>query len=282
MPTSTAPLMLPAGSQAELGAGSVLFIGTATTLIRYAGFCVLTDPNFLHRGERAALGYGLRSTRRTQPALSIDQLPPVDLIVLSHLHGDHFDSRAVRELDKRLPIVTTNHAARGLGRKGFAATHPLAVWDTQTVVKGSAFLRVTALPAMHAPQPLGALLPPVMGSMLEFGSGDEVTYRLYITGDTLLHKALREIPRRYPDIDLALVHLGGTKILGVLVTMDARQGIEALRITRPRTAVPIHYNDYTVFKSPLEDFQRAVAAQELDSGVAYLSHGETYEFTVSR
>lgn len=116
------------------------------------GFCILTDPNFLHRGERVPLGYGLRSVRRTEPALSIDQLPAVDLIVLSHLHGDHFDSRAVRELDKRLPIITTDHAAKGLARKGFMATHPLALWDSHTVVKGSTFLRVTArrvLPAVR-------------------------------------------------------------------------------------------------------------------------------------
>jgi predicted pyridoxine 5'-phosphate oxidase superfamily flavin-nucleotide-binding protein len=42
------------------------FIGAATTLVRYAGFTVLTDPNFLHRGERGYLGNGRRTTRRTE------------------------------------------------------------------------------------------------------------------------------------------------------------------------------------------------------------------------
>jgi hypothetical protein len=55
---------------------------------------------------------------------------------------------------------------------------------------------------------------------------------------------------------LALLHLGGTKVLGIMVTMDAQQGVE------PRTA--IHYNDYTVFKSPLDDFKRAVAEAGLE------------------
>ncbi|MEN3292894.1 MAG: hypothetical protein V7642_2147, partial [Burkholderiales bacterium] len=45
------------------GGGSVTFIGTATVIIRYAGFTVLTDPNFLHRGDRAPLGYGLSAQR---------------------------------------------------------------------------------------------------------------------------------------------------------------------------------------------------------------------------
>jgi L-ascorbate metabolism protein UlaG (beta-lactamase superfamily) len=120
-----------------------------------------------------------------------------------------------------------------------------------------------------------------MGSMLEFGAAEgETRLRLYISGDTLIHERLREVPRRYPDIDLALLHLGGTRILGVLVTMDTRQGVEAIRIIEPRTAIPIHYNDYTVFKTSLEDFQRAVTEAELEDRVHYLSHGDTYEFEV--
>ena len=78
----------------------------------------------------------------------------------------------------------------------------------------------------------------------------------------------------------ALLHLGGTRVLGILVTMDAEQGVEALRIIDPRTAVPIHYNDYGVFKSPLEDFKKAVAEAGLEDRVRYLAHGETYEFEV--
>jgi L-ascorbate metabolism protein UlaG (beta-lactamase superfamily) len=118
-----------------------------------------------------------------------------------------------------------------------------------------------------------------MGSMLEFGTADgETRLRLYITGDTLMHDDLREIPRRYPAIDLALLHLGGTRALGILLTMDARQGVQALRLIRPKLAIPIHYNDYTVFKSPLRAFVEAVKAAGLERGVRYLRHGETYAF----
>jgi L-ascorbate metabolism protein UlaG (beta-lactamase superfamily) len=121
----------------------------------------------------------------------------------------------------------------------------------------------------------------VMGSMLEFQTaGGETRLRLYISGDTLLHDRLKEIPRRYPGIDLALLHLGGTKVLGILVTMDAKQGVEAIRIIEPRTAIPIHYNDYTVFKSPLEDFEQAVTEAGLEERVHYLAHGDTYEFEI--
>ena len=63
--------------------------------------------------------------------------------------------------------------------------------------------------------------------------------------------------------------------------MDARQGVRALRIIRPYAAIPIHYNDYTVFKSPLGDFTTAAAAANLDTNTHYLSHGETYRFELT-
>jgi L-ascorbate metabolism protein UlaG (beta-lactamase superfamily) len=63
--------------------------------------------------------------------------------------------------------------------------------------------------------------------------------------------------------------------------MDAKQGVEAIQIIAPQTAIPIHYNDYTVFKSPLEDFMQAVTAAGLEKQVKYLKHGETYNFQVA-
>jgi L-ascorbate metabolism protein UlaG (beta-lactamase superfamily) len=68
---------------------------------------VLTEPNFLYRGERVHLGKGRWTTRRTDPAIEIGDLPDLDLVVLSHLHGDHFDRVAREGLDRSMPIATT-------------------------------------------------------------------------------------------------------------------------------------------------------------------------------
>ncbi len=119
-----------------------------------------------------------------------------------------------------------------------------------------------------------------MGSMLQFTRSNELLLRLYISGDTLVFDQLRDIKQRYASIDQALLHLGGTRALGVLVTMDGSQGVGLLKLLRPKVAIPIHYNDYTVFKSPLSDFQRKVQAATLETDVRYLRHGETYEFDV--
>ncbi|MFF5155549.1 MBL fold metallo-hydrolase [Streptomyces sp. NPDC000348] len=241
------------------GTAEILFIGNATLLIRYGELTLLTDPNFLHRGQFAHLGYGLVSRRLTEPALDVAELPHGDLdaVVLSHLHGDHFDRVARRGLDRGLPFVTTPHAARLLkGLHGFRRATGLRTWQSRTLRHGDSSVRVTSLPGRHAPGPLRALLPPVMGSMLEFGDrSGETRLVLYLSGDTLMYDGLRGIAVRYPDIHLAVLHLGGTTLPGgLVVTMDAGQGADLLDLLRPRRALPVHHSDYTVFRSPLEDF----------------------------
>src|SRR5690242_11161958 len=105
--------------------GSVFFIVNATVLIRVAGFTILTDPTFIHMHEQVSIGYGLHATRLTNPAMDIGDLPPLDLVLLSHFHGDHFDQVAERDLDRSVPIVTTSHAATELQRRGFGNSHAL-------------------------------------------------------------------------------------------------------------------------------------------------------------
>lgn len=251
------------------------FIGTATTLLQIAGLSILTDPNFLHRGDRAYLGLGISTRRRTEPALSIAQLPRLDFVVLSHHHGDHFDRIAARDLDHDLEIVTEPHAARKLRSQGFRRPRALATWQSHTIERAGTTVRITAVPAKHAPRPLGYLLPPVMGSILDFSRDGQRLLRLYITGDTLLHNGLSEIARAFPGIDACVIHLGGTRVAGILLTMDARQGVEALRATAPRLAIPVHYDDYGLFRSPLADFRQAAAGAGLPTAIHYVDRGDT-------
>lgn len=268
-------------SAADFANGSVFFIGTATVILRYAGFTILTDPNLLHAGDHVHLGYGMTSERLTEPALDIEELPPLDLCVLSHYHGDHFDQIAEEKLDKDLPIVSTPHAVGELKAKGFRRIQGLETWDSAVFTKGAARLRITSLPGQHGPGAVDFFLPPVMGSMLDFETEDgKRLLRLYISGDTLIHEELKEIPARCPNVDLGLFHLGGTRIMGVMLTMDGEQGVEAIKIIQPEKAIPIHYNDYDVFKSPLEDFKRAVEEAGLTERIIYLNHGETYNFEI--
>lgn len=262
---------------------SITFIGNATTLISVDGLTLLTDPNFLHRGQHAYLGYGLLSKRLHDPALDIDQLPPIDAIVLSHMHGDHWDRVAQKDLDHRLPVITTPDAAKRLRRRGFLSALGLPTWQSHAIGNDDVTVTMTSLPGRHAPAPVNRLLPPVMGTMLEFRSASEARHRrLYISGDTLLVEELEEIPARFDAVDVGVLHLGGTRLpaggrlpFGLTVTMDGVQGADVAELLGLPKVVPVHFDDYTVFASPLSDFTDEMKRRGLADRVVQVARGET-------
>lgn len=164
-------------------------------------------------------------------------------------------------------------------------------------------IKVTGVPGKHVPD--GALsvandllgaVPPTNGWMVELGYSDssskdnfENGYRIYISGDTLMVDELKEIPKRYKDqnIDLMLIHLGGTTIPGakmplLMVTMDAKQGVQLMQLINPDLTIPIHYDDYDVMLSPLDDFKEAVHAAGLEGKVVYLDRKDQFKFNVKQ
>ena len=251
------------------------FIGTATTLLRLGPFTLLTDPNFLHRGQRAYLGKGLFSKRLTEPAMQPADLPALDAVVLSHLHGDHFDRVARRELGRELPVLTTGAAARTLRRWGFQGAAGLRSWESVELTQGGQRLVVTSTPGVHAPGLARHVFPPVMGSVLELTDGPGRPFRVYVTGDTLHRPWLRDVVDRLGPLDAMVIHLGGTRALGLLVTMDAVQGADLTQLLEPEVTVPVHHDDYTVFRSPLRDFVDVCRRRSLPTSLLTVRRGQT-------
>jgi L-ascorbate metabolism protein UlaG (beta-lactamase superfamily) len=254
----------------------VTFIGNATTVLRLGSFTLLTDPAFGPAGSRVHLGYGAWTKRLRDPALSaLEDLQP-DAVLLSHLHGDHFDRQAQARLPGTLPIITTPQARRRLLRRHFEVVHGLPTWDSYEWSRGRERLRITAVPARHGPGMIDKLLPDVMGSVLELEADGRRLLNLYITGDTLYQARLAEIPRRFGEIDAMLIHLGGTRLLGMLLTMDARQGVDLAHLIRADRTIPIHTDDYRVFTSPLDHFLTRAREQGL-TGVQPIERGHTID-----
>jgi L-ascorbate metabolism protein UlaG (beta-lactamase superfamily) len=254
---------------------TMTFGGNATMLLRIGPFTVLTDPNFLHRGQRARLGYGLRTKRLTEPALQPTQLPALDAIVLSHMHGDHWDRIATKFLPKGTPVVTTPEAAKCLADRGFTATADLEAWQVSEFVTGRDRLRITSVPGVHGPGALDRVLPQVMGSVVEFTGDGRTPWRGYISGDTLYRPFLGQVLERCGPLDVVIPHLGGTKVLGLTVTMDGRQGADLVELLKPPVTVPIHFDDYDRFTSPLGDFVTEVARRHLPGELRTVHRGDT-------
>ncbi len=116
-----------------------------------------------------------------------------------------------------------------------------------------------------------------MGTLLEHRRDGQVRRRVYLSGDTLTGDHLDEIAARHPDIDVAVVHLGGTRVLLHTVTMDGAQGVDFLRRVRPGQAIPVHYDDYGVFRSPLSQFQRLAGSAGLGHLIRTVGRGDTLD-----
>ncbi len=254
---------------------TLTFGGNATTLLRIGPFTLLTDPNFLHRGQRAYLGKGLWTKRLTEPALQPPQLPALDAILLSHLHADHWDRIATRSLPREFPVITTPSAAAALITRGFLEALDLSPCERLEFTSGGQTLRITSVPGVHGPGLLGKVLPPVMGSVLELMTDGAVGWRGYISGDTIYRPFLGEVLQRCGPLDVVIPHLGGTKALGFTVTMDARQGADLVELLKPPVTVPIHYDDYGRFKSPLGDFVEEVGRRQLPGELRTVQRGDT-------
>src|ERR1700726_1440833 len=78
------------------------WLGHSTVLINFFGINILTDPVLYPRiGIRIPFLFTIGPKRLTQPALTIDELPRIDIILLSHAHFDHIDTRTLHRLSRR-------------------------------------------------------------------------------------------------------------------------------------------------------------------------------------
>ena len=78
-------------------------------------------------------------------------------------------------------------------------------------------------------------------------------------------------------IDLTVAHLGGTRLPGgLLVTMDGRRGVDLIERLALAAVVPVHYDDYSVFKSPLSDFLAEADKRRLSDRVHVVPRGDSW------
>jgi L-ascorbate metabolism protein UlaG (beta-lactamase superfamily) len=213
-------------------------------------------------------------------------MPRPDLVIVSHDHGDHFDAVAADWLPAATPIVTAPAACAGLAERGFTDVRGLAAWESTELEREGTRARITSVPAQHGPAAVAQAMPEGIGTVIELWtdatavSGDaSPDLRLYVSGDTVFHEDLAALRDRFDRLDVAFLHLGGMRLMGMTVTMDATQGVQAINLLQPRLAIPIHYNDYGTQSSTLADFVFAVNEAGLSDRVRYLRHGDAWPLT---
>ncbi|WP_188827300.1 MBL fold metallo-hydrolase [Nocardia camponoti] len=257
----------------------ITHIGGPTTLIEIDGWTILTDPTFDEPGARYDFALGTYSVKTIGPAIRVDDLPAIDVVLLSHdHHADNLD-HVGRALLRTVPrVITTMSGSR---RLGLAHAEPMVPWQ-ETVLASPARqpLRVIATPSRHGP-PFSRLL---VGENLGFAiqRPSESGVAVWMSGDSVYFKGLEQVARRL-DVDIALLHLGAVRfgLTGpVKYTMDARDAARFIRLLEPRIAVPVHYDGWTHF-SESHDRARVRLLEESEGvhhRVRWLPLGKPVEF----
>jgi L-ascorbate metabolism protein UlaG (beta-lactamase superfamily) len=197
-PTARSDISNP---RASASAHTATWIGHSTILLQFGGLNILTDPMF---SQRAFPVQWAGPRRIMEPAVAIDALPPLDIILLSHTHYDHLDKPAVRQLARAHPnaiwVVPLGVGAyiRGWGAREIVE---LDWWQETTIGE----LRVTATPARHfSARRLGDRNKTLWcGFAFELGGK-----RAFFAGDTAYHDQFRQVSERCGPFDFVMIPIG--------------------------------------------------------------------------
>lgn len=278
-PAFTAP-------RAEPGALTVTWVGHATVLLQLGGLNILTDPMW---GERASpLPFGA-PRRWVPPGVALDALPPIDVVLLSHSHYDHFDTGTIRALARRHPAAlwcVPLRLAPLVQKLGVRATCEADWWASLEVRTAAGTARVGCTPAQHfsARVPWDRNHTLWCGWTLEAGGR-----RVFFAGDTGHHPEFRRIGERFGPVDLALMPVGAYEprwfMRAVHLTPEeAVQGVRELQegagMREPPAVVPIHWGTFKLTDEPMDEPPRRTIAAWQAAGLPeerlwLLRHGET-------
>ena len=230
----------------------VTFIGQSTFLIQTAACNIITDPMF----SETAGPFGLLGPRRVRPpAVELDRLPPIGLVLLSHNHYDHCDLPTLSTLAARFdPVVVTPLGNGPLVRSaGVRRVEELDWWQTTTVSN----VPVTLTPAHHfsARGPFDRNRALWSGFMFTAGRA-----RVYFAGDTAYGSLFEDIHQRLGPPDLALLPIGAYEPRWFMksVHMNPAEAVQAHRSLRAVESIGMHFGTFQLTTEGIDEPRRAL------------------------
>jgi N-acyl-phosphatidylethanolamine-hydrolysing phospholipase D len=260
------------------------WIGHSTVLLQAGGLNILTDPMF---SERAFPVQWIGPRRIMPPALGVESLPPLDVVLLTHSHYDHLDKSSVKRLVRLHPDATwVAPLELGAYLRGFGARNVVELdWWQRAEVRG---VSVTATPARHfSARRLGD-----RNKTLWCGYAVEVAgRRIYFAGDTAYHPEFGTIAERCGPFDFVMMPIGAYDPRWFMHVMhvnpdEAIQACVDLRASHPRQPMPlvlgIHWGTFRLTDEPMDEPPRRAMElwreRGLDPGRLWIARfGETRE-----
>ncbi len=255
-PDQPLPVVHPAGSRFASAPASglrITWFGHSSLLVEIEGRRVLMDPVW---SERCSPSSFMGPKRFHPTPIPLDELPPLDAVLISHDHYDHLDHATVLALKKRnVPFLVPLGVGAHLEYWG---VDPKLVreldWWGETTLAGLTFV---ATPARHfSGRGLGADLT-LWSGWAVIGSQRRVFY----SGDTAMFDGFRQIGERLGPFDATMIEVGAYDAMWADVHLGPEQAVQAHRDVRGGVLFPVHWGTFDLaLHSWVEPAERVLAS----------------------
>jgi L-ascorbate metabolism protein UlaG (beta-lactamase superfamily) len=251
---------------------TLAWLGHATVLINFFGIKILTDPALFPRIGIRLPGLTIGPKRLTAPALKVDELPKIDLILLSHAHFDHLDLRTLRCFDENTSVITARGTSDLLRRTRFRDVTELDWGETKSVKTASDEIDVSAFRVNHwGARKRQDTYRGYNGYLLERNRR-----RIIFAGDTAMTDSFAEL-RRHGEIDVAIMSIGAYNPW-IRSHCSPEQAVEMANAAGTRFIMPVHHQTFRLsfepFREPIERFEAAL--RNSPERIALREIGETF------
>lgn len=249
----------------------ITYVNHSTFLIQTAGLNILTDPVWSERVSPVSFA---GPKRFRPPGVRFEDLPEIDLIVISHNHYDHLDIETLRRLNQNFEplVITSLGVSRYLNEEGIMNTAEIDWWENYQV---SSELTVHSVPAQHFSGRGLYDRDKTLWTGYVLHSGDQ---KIYFAGDTGYGEFFKEIGERFAPIDLGLIPIGAYKPRWFMKPMHVNPA-EAILVHKDVGAIKslgMHFGTFPMADDSMNDPQNDLntALEESNPGPVDFSVAE--------
>jgi L-ascorbate metabolism protein UlaG (beta-lactamase superfamily) len=251
---------------------TLAWLGHSTVLINFFGVTILTDPVLFPRVGIRLPGITIGPKRLTAPALAVHDLPPIDLILVSHAHFDHLDLRTLSCFNETTRVITARATSDLLKRTRFSNITELDWGESKTLSATAGEILIAAFPVKH----WGARTQRdthrgYNGYLIERNGR-----RIIFAGDTAMTKSFAAL-RRHGPIDVAIMSISAYNPW-IQSHCTPEQAVQMANAAGARFVMPVHHQTFRLsfepFREPIERFQATLS--KTPGRIALREIGETF------